>query len=256
MIEIKITDVNYTTTDELLNLIDFLKRAVEINKLRSFELTESNLVSGEFENIPDLNNMIEHKDEGWPSPMPSAVFAKCSSTPEPELRLRDFSNSGQQSPVVTSILNKQTKSIEEVANIIHTQMTDNAHLVSKIELDSKGLPWDSRIHARTKTKNKDGSWKGLRGVGPKMLDKVEDELKTIQEIPVIPSIPLPPEAPPKDFAAFMTLVTTNITNKKIEKVDVNKVLSHFKIPSIPVVATRPDLIPAIIMALEELINEA
>ena len=249
MIEIKIRDVSYTTPDELLNLIEYLKRAAEINKIKyqdkvidsgpSDEQVEAHFLElqdtleNEKLNVPCsdnttaigkvFNSELEFINQAQSTPMPSALFGKCPSIPEPELKNRDFSNNAKQ---------------------------------PSIEVDSNGLPWDSRIHARTKTKNKDGSWKGLRGVGPKMLDKVQDELKTVQEIPVTPSIPLPPEAPIKDFAAFMTLVTTNITAKNIEKVDVNKVLSQFGIPSIPVVATRPDLIPAIMMALEEIINES
>lgn len=33
-----------------------------------------------------------------------------------------------------------------------------------VELDSKGLPWDARIHASTKSKKKDGTWTALRGL--------------------------------------------------------------------------------------------
>lgn len=33
-----------------------------------------------------------------------------------------------------------------------------------VELDSKGIPWDARIHASTKSKKKDGSWTALRGL--------------------------------------------------------------------------------------------
>lgn len=225
MIEIKITDVHNLSSRELENLIGYLK-SCSVN-----EVVDTNLSQEQFKNnfIGVLESTIE-KQYSFVPPMPQEDINKLANL---------------CTPIPAAVFAK--------CPIVHEPLKPSN---PQVELDSNGLPWDSRIHARTKTKNKDGSWKGLRGVGPKMLDKVEGELKTVQEIPESPSIPLPPEAPAKDFAAFMTLVTTNIANKKIEKIDVNKILSHFGIPSIPVVAARPDLIPAIIMAVEELINEA
>jgi len=44
------------------------------------------------------------------------------------------------------------------------------------ELDSKGLPWDARIHSETKAKNKDGSWRGRRGVDDATINAVTAEL--------------------------------------------------------------------------------
>lgn len=43
-------------------------------------------------------------------------------------------------------------------------------------VDSKGLPWDERIHAATGAKNKDGSWKRRRGVEDRDVYAVEQEL--------------------------------------------------------------------------------
>lgn len=48
-----------------------------------------------------------------------------------------------------------------------------------VELDSKGLPWDARIHASTKSKKKDGSWTALRGLNDEAKTKqIEAELRT------------------------------------------------------------------------------
>lgn len=49
--------------------------------------------------------------------------------------------------------------------------------ISGVELDSNGLPWDERIHAGTKGQNKDGSWKGKRGVDDATIAAVTAELK-------------------------------------------------------------------------------
>lgn len=51
---------------------------------------------------------------------------------------------------------------------------------SAVELDKNGLPWDERIHAGTKAKNADGSWRQRRGLNDEALVKrVEAELRQL-----------------------------------------------------------------------------
>lgn len=58
-----------------------------------------------------------------------------------------------------------------------------ANLNSLVPLDSQGLPWDSRIHASTKTFIADGSWKLRRGVDPAEVEKVKAQLKELMAVP-------------------------------------------------------------------------
>lgn len=44
-------------------------------------------------------------------------------------------------------------------------------------LDSRGLPWDARIHASSKALTKDGSWRYKRGAEQSEIDAVEAELR-------------------------------------------------------------------------------
>jgi hypothetical protein len=44
------------------------------------------------------------------------------------------------------------------------------------DVDSRGLPWDERIHAGTKATNADGSWRNKRGVDKALVEAVEAEL--------------------------------------------------------------------------------
>lgn len=67
-------------------------------------------------------------------------------------------------------------------------------------LDSKGLPWDARIHAVTQGVNKDGSWRNRRGVEPAMLAQIEAELRARKPAPV-PGSPLSPFGPPPPVMA-------------------------------------------------------
>lgn len=48
-----------------------------------------------------------------------------------------------------------------------------------VELDSKGLPWDGRIHAESKGKIADGTWRKKRNLDPALLAQVEGELRQV-----------------------------------------------------------------------------
>lgn len=46
----------------------------------------------------------------------------------------------------------------------------------KAELDSRGLPWDERIHAKSRAKGDEGAWRYKQGVTANDIDPVEAEL--------------------------------------------------------------------------------
>lgn len=49
---------------------------------------------------------------------------------------------------------------------------------STVETDSRGLPWDPRIHASTKTKTQKGVWTAKRGLNDEaMVHRIEEELR-------------------------------------------------------------------------------
>jgi len=62
------------------------------------------------------------------------------------------------------------------------------------ETDVNGMLWDKRIHAKTKTKIKDGSWKIKRGVDTNLVAQVKAEQASIAgtAAPVTPAIPAAP----------------------------------------------------------------
>jgi hypothetical protein len=51
------------------------------------------------------------------------------------------------------------------------------------QLDKKGLPWDARIHASSKTINADGTWRQKRGVADALVTTVEAELRQVMALP-------------------------------------------------------------------------
>lgn len=92
------------------------------------------------------------------------------------------------------------------------------------ELDKNGLPWDERIHASTKAKNADGSWRQRRSLNDDaLLKRVEAELRSKVAAPLVSpgvataaaqdgSIPNPtsapvvvPSAPPAPSAATVVV---------------------------------------------------
>lgn len=68
------------------------------------------------------------------------------------------------------------------------------------DLDSRGFPWDERIHAATKTKTQDGVWKRKRGVDEALVKQVEG----VEVIPsFFPAAQVPPP-PAQDVAPGAT----------------------------------------------------
>lgn len=63
------------------------------------------------------------------------------------------------------------------------------------ELDVNGLPWDARIHAGERQRNKDLSWRFKRGVDDTTKATVTAELRLTYPAPVVAG-PVPPPPPP------------------------------------------------------------
>jgi len=83
------------------------------------------------------------------------------------------------------------------------------------ELDSTGLPWDERIHAKTKAKNADGSWRGRRGVDDATVAAVETQLRSVapvvQPAPFVPApmTPQPAQSPEALFGPAPAVITNS-----------------------------------------------
>jgi len=89
-----------------------------------------------------------------------------------------------------------------------TPIPGHVSSVAAVELDVKGLPWDSRIHSSSKNKLANGCWKVARGKAPEYVAQVESELKggavvstgpTASGVP-LPPVPVAPDVTPYDVA--------------------------------------------------------
>ena len=80
-----------------------------------------------------------------------------------------------------------------------------------VELDSKGLPWDGRIHAESKGKIADGTWRNKRNLDAALKAQVEAELRQVMSAAPIP--PAPGVAPsPAQPVAPVTIPTAGLAS--------------------------------------------
>lgn len=91
---------------------------------------------------------------------------------------------------------------------VRVEPQDEAHLDLKPETDSTGAEWNVELHASTKSKNADGTWKKRRGYK----ETQPDDRPCAPAAPSAP--PLPPAAPtaesimPKIFALITSHIVT------------------------------------------------
>lgn len=148
-------------------------------------------------------------------------------------------------------------------------------------LDKSGLPWDERIHASTRTKNADGQWKRKRGIDEATVTQVEAELRqlmaipspaplTVTEVPqpapsqetpaasapgpvLVPAPPAPaPAANPaqSDFIALVQRCTQLVATGKLKQEELTAAVNGVGVPALPMLASRPDLIPQVSAAID------
>ena len=169
--------------------------------------------------------------------------AEPEPTPEP---------AEQEPELTTEPAEQEPEPTPEPAEVFKVQTPSE---LGCVEIDKENLPWDGRIHARTKTKDPLGYWKKKKGVFAADVARVKAELKAAQNIPPLPPIPDASQFDKvPDFADLMDFVTSAITAGTLQREQVTETLAPFGIPALPVVATRLDLIPHVLAALKEVVN--
>lgn len=87
---------------------------------------------------------------------------------------------------------------------------------SGVELDKSGLPWDNRIHAESKGKIADGTWRKKRNLDPTLLATVEAELRQLMGAPgVTPLVPTTAPIAPTHPLAPAAPVTANLPTASV-----------------------------------------
>lgn len=143
---------------------------------------------------------------------------------------------------------------------------------STVELDADGLPWDSRIHSdATVRKAATGKWKTRKNLPDGYKAQIEAELRAVMGAPTAttasvsapapapaapsaPAAPTPPSATAAAPAAPGAMTFADFTRYLVSnKVDQGKVMVQVQkvgLTSIPDLAKRPDLIPAVVEGLK------
>lgn len=158
-----------------------------------------------------------------------------------------------------------------------------------VERDANGLPWDARIHTRTRSQTIDGVWKLQRGIDTTLVDTVMKEHKQLMALPqgkpatapiapppapiapiapaspswpssptaLAPSVPVTPVAAdpvndpcPADFNTFIARISKHIAKGLLGAHQVKAICEEHGVASLPLVASRPDLIPQIAAAID------
>lgn len=159
---------------------------------------------------------------------------------------------------------------------------------SGVELDTKGLPWDERIHSSSKAKVQSGEWKAKRGINdPSFVANVEAELRQLvaagvsipeamgtmdpsavfggSEVPaaptpfVPPAVPLPPAAPvaplasadPTTFEQLMPRITPAVMAQILPPTALPQACAAHGLASVVALQTSPTHVPLVWATLKQ-----
>lgn len=140
--------------------------------------------------------------------------------------------------------------------------------IDGLNIDSEGLPWNARIHSSSKAKNKDGSWKRMRGLDDATYNSVVIELRDTMSIKDSEysepcSEPEQPNINPSEvFKQKVEYPISNITylelvsilgqatkENRIDNARIQEAVTGVGLAAFTQLAVRIDLIPAFITRL-------
>jgi hypothetical protein len=138
------------------------------------------------------------------------------------------------------------------------------------ERDKNGMPWDGRIHASSKAKVADGSWRMKRGVDERLVAQVTGELQAAAAAPTptsadqlppwpfatsaadvqpLPVAPPPPGPAVSQYALLMSRLTHHISSGDVTPQQVTDACLALGVPNVMALATREDLVPFVANSL-------
>jgi hypothetical protein len=140
--------------------------------------------------------------------------------------------------------------------------------VENDRLDKSGLPWDERIHASSRAKNADSTWRKKRGIDEGTVALVEAELKALMMLPAAPApaVPAPPAAIPappvsaavvedrQSYVTLLSVASAAINAKTLTNEQLSAAVVAVGVPSLPLLANRLDLVPQVMAAVKAIIG--
>lgn len=260
MITLTITDTNLLTPLDRKRLVAFLSPAVEaILPAETIAPADVPDAGTSFE-IPRVTEAKFAVRPIPPAPAPpsidaAAIFGKALPVP-PVTGATDGSagTSAALVPPVPPLPSAPTDASTSIASPPSSAPAVTAGVPPVgADLDSRGLPWDARIHASTKGKNADGGWKKRKNLEPAVQTAVEAELRRLMGIPIAPAaLRLPAGAEsveagstPTTFPQLMGWITRLVADKKLTQADVTGIVQPIGMASVVGLNNRPDLIPQV-----------
>ena len=122
-------------------------------------------------------------------------------------------------------------------------------------VDGAGLPWDHRIHSSARSFVADGTWRPRRGVSPEQVAEVKAELAAAMAVPTSAPVAVtstqqvgaaivPPPPAAVTFVGLMQRVSAAVNSGRMTQEQVVKAVQAVGLPSLPMLAARQDLVPA------------
>lgn len=140
-------------------------------------------------------------------------------------------------------------------------------VASSVELDSKGLPWDERIHSSGKTRVKGDVWRVKGGVPPERVAQVEAELRAAMgnALPAAPTVTT--QAPamavgassptitasldPATFEQLMPRITAAVVGGLLPATAVGEACTINGLPSVVALQQNPQFVPLVWASLKQ-----
>lgn len=171
-----------------------------------------------------------------------------TSDENPQLEL-DFtgSSTAHEAEIETS---KESRCVEDIEITLGGEKLEGVKLSEfDDKLDADGLPWDHRIHASSKAKLKDGTWRKRRGVDDELVKDVEAELNQVLNVesnksPLDSLVPPPPATEEPTFGQLLTRVSKLKADGVIDDEFFRSIYEAQDLPNFAAFNLRPDLIPA------------
>lgn len=237
---------------------------------------------------------LQHDHE---STLPTAAFGQ----PQVDAAAIAFGGTPAVAPLVPSIPPIAPASTVAPPVPVPTAPTTTTHGLASsgapvapggVETDKQGLPWDARIHAESKAKIADGTWRKKRNVDPGLVAQVEGELRQVMGAPsaplvpsIVPTVPTPPLAPAASvtassptasvspavvppppapvaalgderaqFVALIGRASAALQGGKITQEEINQCCQIAGVPALPLLANRLDLVTSVADSIDAIIT--
>lgn len=115
--------------------------------------------------------------------------------------------------------------------------------VAPVELDAEGKPWDPELHASSKAKIGDGTWRKKRNAAP--------AVPTPPVVPAAPAVPTPPVVPAAPVVSAVTVpeltqaLMAAMMAQKIDGLAINALCQRHGVPNIVALSQHADKAAAI-----------